>query len=358
GAAPRVGGAPAVRYAPPRDAAVGAVLGAAATAAIPFTSGAAGLAVSLSVAAAAGAALGGMPILLAAVAARVPAERRGVASGVVGAGGPVGQLVFAPAVQATIAAAGWAAAMFGLAALSLAALPLARAFRRPDPAPAAAVAAAPHAPNARGALREAFASPSYWCVTAAFFVCGFHVTFLTTHMPGAIELCGLPAGLSGASIALMGLFNIVGSIAAGAAIQRVPMKLTLSALYGLRGLGVAAFLIAPKTEAVVLGFSVWMGLTYMATLPPTAGLIGKLFGQSNLGLLLGLTFFVHQLGAFLGAWLGGVAVEATGSYDALWYADIALAVCAALIPLAVHEGARAAPAPRPLVVGALAPARG
>ncbi|MCZ7565621.1 MAG: MFS transporter [Burkholderiales bacterium] len=341
--------------------ALGGLLSAVAGALIPFATSAGGLYAALAVAAAAGAALGGAPTLLAAVAARVPAGRHGFASGVISAGGPAGQLVLAPAAQALTLAAGWTSAMIALAALSLAALPLARAFRRPArPTPVAPRASAPRA-SSPPAVRDALANPSYWLIGAAFFVCGFHVTFLLTHMPGVIERCGLPASLSGASLAVMGLFNVVGSIVSGALTQRVPMRLMLAALYGLRALGVAAFLLAPKTEAVVLGFSVWMGLTYMATLPPTAGLIGKLFGARHLGLLLGLVFFVHQLGAFAGAWLGGIALEATGSFDALWQADIALAACAALIALAIRERTGAAPSARargregdPLLAGILA----
>jgi MFS family permease len=349
-------GALADRYGPARIIFFGGLLSAAASALIPFVTSAAGLYLTLALAAAGGTALGSPPTMLAAVAARVPVARRGFASGFVGAGGPTGQLVLAPAVQGVIAAAGWASAMLSLAALSLAATPLSRAFRRQDgsSAPAGAANSAPSA-TPLAALRMALASPSYWCVTAGFFVCGFHVTFLNTHMPGVIELCGLPGAVSGASLALMGLFNIAGSVAAGAAIQRAPMKVILSLLYGLRGVGVAVFLLAPKTEAVVLGFSVWMGLTYMAALPPTAGLIGKLFGARNLGLLLGLTFLVHQLGAFLGAWLGGVVLEATGSFDALWRADIALAALAALIVLPIREDRHAAPATRPIVAPEIAP---
>jgi MFS family permease len=349
-------GALADRYGPARVIFCGGLLSAAASAFIPFVTSAAGLYAALAVAAAGATALGSPPTMLAVVAARVPAERRGFASGFVGAGGPAGQLVLAPAAQGAIVAAGWVSAMIGLAALSLAALPLSRAFRRRNGPAAPAPEAAP-VPRTTplGALRTGLASPSYWGVTAAFFVCGFHVTFLNTHMPGVIELCGLPGSVSGASLALMGLFNIAGSIAAGAAIQRVSMKLLLALLYGLRGVGIAVFLLAPKTETVVLGFSVWMGLTYMAALPPTAGLIGKLFGARNLGLLLGLTFFVHQFGAFLGAWLGGVVLEATGSFDLLWQADIALAAAAALIVLPIREGRRAAPAPRPIVAPVVAP---
>jgi len=288
-------------------------------------------------------------VLLSAVSRRVAPKHRGLAGGLVGAGGPVGQLAFAPAVQMTIATAGWATAMFALAALPLAALPIARIFRvrgtsangstSPKSMPARHLAPQPSIPrsSAISALREASRSASYWCVTGAFFVCGFHVSFLLAHMPGVIELCGLPASLAGASLAAMGLFNVASSIVSGLVIQRFSMKLTLAIIYALRGLGVAAFVVAPKNEVTVLAFSVWMGLTYMATLPPTSGLVGKLFGICHLGTLLGTTMFVHQIGSFLGIWLGGIALEATGSYDWMWRIDILLAGVAALLCLAIHE---------------------
>jgi predicted MFS family arabinose efflux permease len=189
----------------------------------------------------------------------------------------------------------------------------------------------------REALRDAARSPSYWLLMSGFFVCGFHIAFLITHMPGVIELCGLPPAVAGTSIAIIGLFNIVGSILAGMAVQRWPMKIILAALYASRGLGVAVFLVAPKTELTVLIFSVWMGLSYLATIPPTAGLVGKLFGVRYLATLFGITLFAHQVGGFFGAWLGGLAFEATGHYDWMWYADIALAVFAALINLPIRE---------------------
>jgi predicted MFS family arabinose efflux permease len=259
-------------------------------------------------------------------------------AGVVGSGGPLGQLLLAPATQTAISVAGWVGAALALAALSLAALPLVLAFR----GPAATVGAAARAP--RPALRIALASPGYWMVNATFFVCGLHVFFLVTHLPGVIELCGLPASVSGLSLALLGLFSIAGSIGAGLVIQRWSMKRTLAALYAGRGIGIALFMAAPKTEMTVLAFSAWMGLTYMAVLPPTAGLIGKLYGAQRLATLLGITFMVHQAGAFLGTWLGGVVLERTGSYDIMWLIDLALAGLAAAVALAVREQAPRSPA--------------
>ena len=281
--------------------------------------------------------VGSPSLLVGTVAQRVAPERRGLVAGIVGAGGPLGQLVLAPATQALISLAGWMSAAFTLAALSLAALPLALAFRRPA-APVARQAAA----RRDATLRESLANPHYWLINGTFFVCGLHVFFLVTHLPGVIELCGLPSSVSGAALALLGLFNIAGSIGSGFVIQRYSMKRTLSALFAARGIGIALFLAAPKTELTVLAFSVWMGLTYMAVLPPVTGLIGKLCGAARLPTLLGITFVVHQVGAFLGSWLGGVVLEATGSYDGMWMIDLTLAALATAVSLTIRE--RPAPA--------------
>jgi predicted MFS family arabinose efflux permease len=260
--------------------------------------------------------------------------------GVASAGGSAGQLVLAPVVQALIAIAGWANALYALAALSLVPVLLAPLLRQR--APDVPAASAPPA----AALGDALRSKAYWLVTGGFFVCGFHVAFLLAHMPGVIEMCGFAPSLAGTWIGIVGVCNVAGSLGAGFAIRRVPMKWTLAALYAARAAGVAVFLALPKTQWVMLGFALWMGATYMATLPPTTGLIGKLFGVARVGPLLGVTMLVHQVGSFLGVWLGGVAVARTGSYDALWVADAALAAVAALIHVPLRERAlQAAPIP-------------
>jgi MFS family permease len=341
----------AERYGAARVIVAGSLLAAAASALVPFAGTAYLLVIVLAVSGIA-ATVGSPSLLVGTVSQRVSAERRGLVAGIVGAGGPLGQLVLAPATAAVIALAGWVTAAFSIAALALAAVPLALAFRR-RPAPAAQIAAeaasgasTQAAPQAGATLREALASRGFWLINATFFVCGLHVFFLVTHLPGVIELCGLPASVSGLSLAVLGLFNIAGSIGAGWVIQRTSMKRTLSWLFAARAAGIALFLIAPKTELTVLAFSVWMGLTYMAVLPPTAGLIGKLYGTQRLPTLLGITFMLHQVGAFLGSWLGGVALEATGSYDSMWMLDLALATAAAVLALTIRErpvAARVAP---------------
>jgi MFS family permease len=320
----------AERFGAARVIAAGLFLGAGAGALLPFTQGTA-LLVAVFALTGIAATVGSPPLLIGTASQRIAASRRAMVAGIIGSGGPLGQLVLAPATQAAISLAGWVNAALALAALSLAALPLALAFRA-GTAPAAGDARPSGAP-----LRTALASPSYWMVNATFFVCGLHVFFLVTHLPGVIELCGLPASVSGLSLALLGLFSIAGSVAAGFVIQRWSMKRTLAALYAGRGIGIALFMAAPKTEVTVLAFSAWMGLTYMAVLPPTAGLIGKLYGAQRLATLLGITFMVHQAGAFLGTWLGGVVLERTGSYDIMWLIDLALAALAAAVALAVRD---------------------
>jgi predicted MFS family arabinose efflux permease len=338
GAAQPFAGMLVERYGAARVIAAGSLFAAAAAALVPFANSALLLVAVLAVIGIA-ATVGSPSLLVGTASQRVPAQQRGLVAGIVGAGGPLGQLVLAPATAAVISLAGWVTAAFAIAALALMSIPLALAFRRRPPT---AAPAAQTATQGEATLREALASRGFWLVNATFFVCGVHVFFLVTHLPGVIEVCGLPPSVSGAALAVLGLFNIAGSIGAGWVIQRYSMKWTLSWLFAARAAGIALFLSAPKTELTVLAFAVWMGLTYMAVLPPTAGLIGKLHGTQRLPTLLGITFMLHQVGAFLGSWLGGVFVEATGSYDGMWALDLGLAVAAAVLVLTIREGAGAA----------------
>jgi predicted MFS family arabinose efflux permease len=228
-----------------------------------------------------------------------------------------------------------------MAACALATLPLAWPLRgRPSHHHAAGMGLGEH--SLRGQLRVAARDRSYWCLHAGFFTCGFHIAFLVTHLPGEVGLCGLPASVSAASLAFIGLANIVGSLSAGALGQRYRMKWILSWMYASRAVLVALYLLAPKTEWTFYLFSIGLGLTWLATVPPTAGLVGKLFGLRYLATLFGLTLLTHQIGGFFGAWLGGIAVATQGSYDWMWYADIVLAGLAALVNLPIRE----APLPR------------
>jgi len=341
------------RFGPARLIAAGGVALALTTAILPFFASAVALTLALAAGAAAGVAVGSAPTLLAAVAKRIPAGQRNLAAGIVGAGGSAGQLVLGPLTQAITLGSSWVTALLTLAALAVAAIPLALPFRerlaaRPEPRSADA--------DVEG-VAPALRSPAYWYITASFFVCGFHVSFLLAHMPGVIEACGLPASLSGTWLGIIGLCNIAGSVASGAAIRHVSKKKALAVLYALRALGVAFFLAMPKTEPTVLAFSVWIGLTYMATLPPTSALIADIFGVRRLASLLGVTMLFHQVGSFLGVWLGGLAFETRGSYDWVWKADIALAVLAAGSALAIREPGVANAGADQHVLATAAPAR-
>ena len=187
--------------------------------------------------------------------------------------------------------------------------------------------------------------PSYLCLHAGFFTCGFHIAFLVTHMPTEVSLCGLPASVSATSLALIGLFNIAGSIGAGMLSSRMRMKILLVAMYASRGVIILIYLASPKTAPTFYVFAAALGLTWLATVPPTAGLVGKLFGTRYLATLFGLTLLSHQVGGFFGAWLGGLALQASGDYTWMWYADIVLALAAALVNLPIRESAPL-PAPR------------
>ena len=343
GAVQPVFGAIADRHGAERVLVAGGVLLAVGLALVPFLPGSTGLVVTLGLLTAAGAGAGSFSILIGATAGQLPPERRSFAAGVINAGGSLGQFVFAPLVQLVIGAAGWTVAMFTLAATSLLTVPLARCFRRPGTrgTAAATTPAAAAATEADIGLRRqlgiALRDRSYWLLHLGFFTCGVHVAFLITHLPGEVALCGLPASVSAVSIALIGLFNIAGSLIAGKLGERFRMKWILAVMYASRAVLIALYLLAPPSALTFYLFAAGLGFTWLATVPPTAGLVGKLFGPRYLGTLFGLTLLSHQVGGFLGAWLGGVALERSGSYAWMWYADMALAVVAALAHVPVRE---------------------
>jgi predicted MFS family arabinose efflux permease len=235
---------------------------------------------------------------------------------------------------------GWASAMQVLGLIVLLALPAAFLLKgnaHPGAIPNGG-AAAPQKPlSAVAAIKHALRNPSYLMLAAGFFVCGFHVAFLGTHLPGVVASCGLPTQWGAWSLGILGLFNIVGSLTMGWAVGRWRMKSLLSLVYAARAVAVILFLLAPKTGPVMLVFAAVMGLTFLSTVPPTAGLVAKFFGTGNMATLFGIVMLTHQVGGFLGAYLGGKVFEATGNYDWVWYIDIVLAVGAALIHLPIRE---------------------
>jgi predicted MFS family arabinose efflux permease len=335
GAAQPIAGAYADKYGPGRVLAAGVILAAVGMALTPFMTSGLGLTLMLGIVMAAGAGAGSFSVLIGAAAQRVPAESRGTASGVINAGGSFGQFVFAPLVQKLIQVAGWMGAMWSLAALTLLALPLARVLRR-RPAPAG-TARAPEDGGLKHAVKTALADRSYLLLHAGFFTCGFHIAFLVTHLPGEVSLCGLPPSVASWSLAIIGLANIAGSLAAGYWVNRHRSKYILFWMYFSRAVLVVLFLLAPKTALTFYLFAIGLGFTWLATVPPTAGVVGKLFGTRYLATLFGLTLLSHQIGGFFGAWLGGLAIAQQGSYLWMWYADALLALAAALCNLPIRE---------------------
>jgi MFS family permease len=349
GASQPIFGAVADRYGSARVVMAGGIMLAIGTAMTPFVKSEWMLLLALGVITAAGAGAGSFSILIGATARRLPAEKRAFASGFINAGGSFGQFLFAPLNQALIGAFGWVSAMMAMALAALATLPLARALgNRPSETPSPGGAPAASGIGLREQLRIAARDKSYWLLHAGFFTCGFHIAFLVTHLPGEVGLCGLSASVAASSLAIIGLANIGGSLTAGALGNRYRMKWLLFWTYFTRAVAIAIYLAAPKTALTFYVFAAVLGFTWLSTVPPTAGLVGKLFGTRYLATLFGLTLLSHQIGGFFGAWLGGVALVSTGNYSWMWYADMALALAAAFVNVPIEEApllpARTAPA--------------
>lgn len=324
---------------------LGVALVALGTFITPFMTTTLGLVFAIGVLGAGGAGMAGPAVLMAATMRLLPLEKRGMATGIVNAGGSFGQFLMAPIAGALMVAVGWGNAMQVMAGIVLLALPAAFFLKGNN-----AQAATPGVKTmgAGDAIRLALRTPSFLLLAAGFFVCGFHVAFLATHLPGVVAACGLPTQWGAWALGILGLFNIVGSLAMGWAVGRWRMKSLLSLVYAVRAVAVLVFLFAPKTGPVVLVFAAVMGVSFLSTVPPTAGLVAKFFGTSHMATLFGVVMLTHQVGGFLGAYLGGKVFDATGSYNWIWYADILLAVGAALIHLPIKE----APMPARTVVAA------
>jgi predicted MFS family arabinose efflux permease len=344
GAAQPLAGAAADRWGPAPVLLAGIVLVAVGLALTPLMDSSLGLIFSLGLVMAFGAGAGSFSVLIGAAANRLQPQARGTASGVINAGGSFGQFVFAPITQKLIQGFGWMGAMWTLAVLTLAALPLVRMVSRKG-----AEAHAHHAGESKvwQAVRESVGDRSYLLLHAGFFTCGFHIAFLVTHLPGEVDLCGLSPTVASWSLGIIGLANIAGSLLAGAAVSRWRSKYILAWMYGSRALLIAIYLVSPKTPLTFYLFAAGLGLTWLATVPPTAAIVGKLFGIRYLATLFGLTLLSHQIGAFFGAYAGGLALEATGSFQWMWYADMALSAAAALVNLPIREAPLYAAAPKP-----------
>lgn len=338
-----VAGAIADKYGSARVIALGGALVTLGTVLTPYAVSTWMLVFLIGIVAAGGAGMAGLGVLMSAVGRAVPPEKRGMASGIVNAGGSFGQFAVVAVAQLLTGIVGWIGAVTALGFIAFAVVPLAWVLRGRPPATSPAQDARAGG-SMRNAVSDAWADPSFVYLTAGFFVCGFHVAFIATHLPGVVAHCGLAPQVGAWSLSLIGLFNIAGSFAAGSAIGRWRMKSVLSLLYASRAAAVLAFLAAPKTTATFMMFSVVIGFTYLATVPPTVGLVGKLHGMRFLATLFGIVMFSHQLGGFLGAGLGGILFQRTGSYNSMWIIDSMLAAAAALIHVPIKEAPKLRPA--------------
>ena len=312
--------------------ALGLVLMALATSGLAFT-GAAGLLIGIAQSGCTYAVVYGV------IGRNVAPERRSWAMGVAAAAGSFGQFLMVPVENWLIGSWGWQNALFILGCAALAILPLARGLKEP-----ALQAASGFQQSIGQALREAFGHRSFQLLMAGYFVCGFQVVFIGVHMPSYLKDHGMAPTVATTALALIGLFNVFGTYAVGVLGQRLAKRHILASIYALRGVAIVAFLAAPLSPASVYVFSSVMGLLWLSTVPPTNAVVAQIFGVQYLSMLGGFVFFSHQVGSFLGVWLGGWLYDHTGNYDLVWWLAIALSVFATLINLPVRETAIVRPA--------------
>ena len=335
GAVAPVAGALADRFGSARVLVCGVLVLALGTALTPLLTSSLGLVFTIGILTAVGSGSGSFSMLIGTVTKRLAPTYRGPAAGIITAGGSFGQFVFAPIIQALIATWGWMGAMWSLSVISLAALPLVRTISGPRMSGQAATGAADRGLSV--AVKDAFRDRNYLLLHGSFLTCGFHIAFLVTHLPGEVDLCGLPASVASWSLAIIGLANIAGSFSAGWLLNRFRGKSVLFCMYGSRTLLILLYLGAPKSEWTFYLLAMGLGFSWLGTAPPTAGVVGKLFGTRYLATLYGLTMLSHQIGGFFGAWLGGLAFSHYGNYLWMWYADAFFAMMAALLNLPIRE---------------------
>ncbi len=279
-------------------------------------------------------------IVYGVIGRNVAADKRSWAMGVTAAAGSFGQFLMVPVENWLIGGLGWQNALFVLGCLALLILPLAFGLKEP-------VAAAAKGPqqSVAAAVREAFGYPSFQLLMAGYFVCGFQVVFIGVHMPSYLKDNGLTPNVATTALALIGLFNVIGTYSAGMLGARVPKKYILSSIYALRSVAIVAFLSVPLSPWSVYIFASAMGVLWLSTIPPTNAVVAEIFGVKYLSMLSGFVFVSHQVGSFLGVWLGGKLYDATGSYNVVWWIAVALGVFAAIVNLPIREQAIARPVP-------------
>jgi MFS family permease len=326
-------GAIADRYGGGRVIATGGIAYGAGLAAMAYSTTPLGLNLAAGLLLGLGLSCSGFGVVMAVVARAFPPEKRSVAVGIVGAAGSFGQFAMLPGSHALIGGFGWLNALLVFAVLAFIMVPLGAALAGRN------TAADESTQSIGAALAEAGRHRGFWLLTGSFFVCGFQTIFVMTHLPAYLVDKGLSPGQGMTALAVIGLFNIVGSYGCGALGGRYSKRLILAWIYVIRALAIAAFLAAPLTPAGTYLFAAVLGLTWLGTVPLTNSLVGQIFGVKYLSTLFSISFLGHQLGAFLGAWAGGAVFDAAGSYLAVWIAAIALSVVAAALCVPIDERA-------------------
>ena len=332
GFAQPIAGGLADRYGTARVLAAGAVIYAAGLAGMAFSPNETILFLTAGLLMGIGIGTASFAIVMAAFGRAVPPEKRSFVFGVATAASSLGQFIFAPLGQAFISSFGWQMALVYLALLVVLVIPLATALTgKSDSMEGGADM------DFMQALARAWGHGSYKLLVIGFFVCGFHLAFVTVHMPAYLIQCGLSPEVGSWSIAIIGLFNVVGSLLAGWLGGKLPRQYLLATIYFSRAVITAIFLIVPVTEVTAYTYAAALGMIWLATVPLTAGLVSLFFGARYLGMLYGIAFLSHQVGGFLGVWLGGLVYDLTGSYALIWYLGILLGLGSAAIHLPIRE---------------------
>ncbi len=346
GAAQPFAGAIADRYGPVLVLSGGAVLYAIGLAAMAYSTTPGMLYLTAGVITGFGLAAVSFTLVIGAFGKLVAPQYRSIAFGVGTASGSFGQFLFSPLAVAWIGAYGWQQTLFILSAIALLIIPFSLALATPR-APAHGAAGSAPQQTVKQALAEAFGHRSYVLLVIGFFTCGFQLFFISVHLPAYLVDRGLPAEIGGWTLGAIGLFNIFGALLAGWLAGFLPKRYMLSFIYFGRAAAILIYIVLPPSPAATLVFGAVLGLLWLSTVPPTSGLIALMFGTRWLATLFGFAFFSHQVGGFLGVWLGGLLFERTGSYDVVWWLSILFGVLSAVINLPIVEKPVARLAPQP-----------
>lgn len=328
-----ISGGLADRYGSAKVIAVGGVIYAIGTLGMALFSGAGLFTLFAGVISGVGIATAAFAIVMAAFGRAVPPEKRPLVFGIATAASSAGQFVFAPLGQALINAVGWQTTLIYFSLILLLIIPLSIPLQGKAEDPESQSPILP----AWTAFKRAFAHRSYVFLVLGFFTCGFHLAFVTVHMPAYLVECGLSPTVGSWALGLIGLFNIIGSLGSGWLASRMPKQILLASIYLSRAIVTALFLLLPVTEFTAYTFAAVTGLLWLATVPPTASLVSNFFGPRYLGMFYGTAFLSHQVGSFFGVWLGGVVFSMTGGYDLVWYLGILLGLASAAIHLPIND---------------------